>query len=72
MHFANMYFNVAISGGPQLVEASGGLEAIDELHYGPVDPAISSEAAILVDRFFGDDYESGENIHFYSSHFFAI
>ncbi|KAG5181486.1 importin alpha [Tribonema minus] len=43
--------------GSRAVERAGGLEAIDELHYGPVDPAISAQAAAIVDKFFGEDYE---------------
>jgi len=49
-----------VKNGSRLVEKSGGLEAIDELHYGPVSPELSREAAYIVDRFFGEDYDDGE------------
>lgn len=51
-----------VDGGPQLVERLGGLEAIDDLHYGRVDESLSSAAAEIVDRFFGEDYQGGEEL----------
>ena len=32
-------------------------QALDDLHYGPVEPSLARAAAHLVDTYFGDDYE---------------
>eukprot|EP00752_Nemacystus_decipiens_P004524 g4131.t1 len=48
--------------GPRMVESSGGLEAIDDVHYsGQADPELREAAGSIVDRFFGEDgYESSD------------
>lgn len=47
----------SLPGGPLAVERAGGLEAIDELHYGAVGEDLSAQAAAIVDQFFGEDYQ---------------
>ena len=32
-------------------------QALDDLHYGPVEPSLARAAAHLVDTYFGDDYD---------------
>jgi hypothetical protein len=45
--------------GAQVVEAAGGLDAIDQVHYNTTAPEnLTLLAARIVDEFFGDDYNS--------------
>jgi hypothetical protein len=46
-----------LKDGALMVEKVGGIEAVDELHYGDVDATLSHEAAVLIDRYFGEDYQ---------------
>jgi len=49
-------------GGARAVEAAGGLEALDELHYsGTCAEHLQARAAGLVDEFFGDEYGASDD-----------
>jgi Atypical Arm repeat len=49
-----------LKDGALMVEKAGGIEAIDELHYGNVDASLSHEAAAIIDRYFGEDYQGDQ------------
>jgi Atypical Arm repeat len=49
-----------LKDGALMVERAGGIEAIDELHYGNVDASLSHEAAAIIDRYFGEDYQGDQ------------
>jgi len=47
-------------GVARRIEACGGLEALDALHYSTtLEPALQRHAASIVDQYFGEDYEEG-------------
>jgi hypothetical protein len=56
-----------LKDGALIVEKAGGIEAIDELHYGDVDASLSHEAAAIIDRYFGEDYQGEQEAYMNSN-----
>ena len=47
--------------GPRLVEEAGGLEVLDDVHYGEAPENIRFITGSMVDEFYGEDYGAGDD-----------